>query len=1858
MSQKLTLALSALVTTFLLVSCGTDTKAPLARKDDFSSPKALYVDYISSFTGGVIPKTSEIRIRLAKAAGDSLSGKTIEEEVFKFSPAIKGTTRWEDNRTIVFTPAAHLSSGAAYEATFQLKKILKEVPNGREEFRFTFQTLIQNFESNITGLQPYDKKDLSKMKIAGRLQTADFASNENVEQLLSASQDGKALRVSWNHGTANTHMFTVEDVARTDRAGEVRLAFDGAAIGAEKKDETEVLIPSLDDYSVISSRFVSGAEDYISVLFSDPLDERQSLEGLIQLAGYDKLYRAVIDLNELKIYPTQTLEGEFELRVHNSIKNIAGFKLKEDFSTTLEMVLAKPEVRLLESSNKSILPNSNGLVLPFEAVGLSAVDVTVVRVFEDNMLQYLQVNNMGGQFELRRVGRPVVRKEIALKASGVTDLNKWNRFTLDLEELIAAEPGAIYQIKIGFSKKHSLYFCPDAEQGDQGLNALVEEWDAGEESSYWDNYEDYYYEYYDWEERDNPCSDSYYGSRRSVSKMVFASDLGLIAKRRDGGDLHVFATNLLNTAPLSGVSLEVYDYQQQLIASGQTDGQGKATITAEGRPFVVVGRKDRQLAFLKVDDGSSLSLSNFDVSGERIQNGLKGFIYGERGVWRPADTVHLAFILEDMEEELPAGHPVVMELWNPLGQLYTRKVSSQPVGNIYRFDITTDKEAPTGNWLAKAKVGGASFSKQVRIETIKPNRLKIDLDFGREVFTASDRNVSGDLNVRWLSGAKANGLKAEFELLLSPIKTTFAKYPNFSFDDASKEFYSERELVFEGRVNQDGYTRVNINLGDAAGAPGALSARFLGKVYEEGGDFSINNFSVPYYPYSSFVGVKVPEGDKRGIILTDEDHAIRIATVDSDGNPISRRNLRVQLYKLDWRWWWDNSHDYISNYVGQSYHEPLQEAYISTNAGEGSWNLRVNYPDWGRYYVRVEDPVSGHSAGQVVYIDWPGWAGKGKRGELGGSTALDFGVEKEEYKVGDKIALSIPSTAGNRILVSLESGSKVLQTFWVEAKEGNTAVEFEATSDMAPNVYAHLTMLQPHAQSANDLPIRLYGVQSIKVVDQDTRLEPLIAMPEELRPEQNFTVSVSEKSGNPMAYTIAVVDEGLLDITNFKTPDPWKSFYAREALGVKTWDVYDDVMGAFTGKMERLLAIGGDDEIEPKEETEANRFKPVVMYLGPFYLQPGKTGKHNLKMPQYIGSVKTMVVAAGNGAYGAADKVTPVKQPLMLLATLPRVAGPTETMKLPVNVFALDNNVKTARVKVEASGALALDGSSEQTVSFSNPGDKVIYFDLKAKETLGIGKVKVTATSGSLTASYDVEMNVIPRNPAMTEVLDKVLSSGELWELSYQPLGIGGKNEGMLELSTLPPLNLEQRLDYLVQYPHGCLEQITSAVFAQLYLDKLMKVPDSKKADIQRNIDAAISRLKGFQLASGGFVYWPGNSYPNFWGTNYAGHFLLEAKKKGYSVPESVISSWISFQTEKAQSWGKLSGEDDNDLVQAYRLYTLALAGSPAMGAMNRMKENTGISRTAKWRLAAAYAISGFEQQAASLVEGLSMEAESTSPAEHYYTYGSALRNQAMIMETLLNLNRREDAFALLQQIADEMGNKQQWMSTQTTAYCFIAISAYVADFPVDEALTAAVEVGGKLSPAEGKEYVTSITLAEPDKSQPVKVKNNGKAPIYVRMIRKGVPIEGGEPEGERNISMVVSYKTMDGDGLDVSSLRQGTNFMAEVVVKNPGLRGLYKDLALTQLFPSGWEIVNTRLEGADAGMVSTVIQPEYTDVRDDRVMNYFDLKPNNQIVIRVLLNAAYRGRYYMPATKVEAMYDNSVYASKAGRWVEVLPQE
>ena len=857
-----------------------------------------------------------------------------------------------------------------------------------------------------------------------------------------------------------------------------------------------------------------------------------------------------------------------------------------------------------------------------------------------------------------------------------------------------------------------------------------------------------------------------------------------------------------------------------------------------------------------------------------------------------------------------------------------------------------------------------------------------------------------------------------------------------------------------------------------------------------------------------------------------------------------------------------------------------------------------------------------------------------------------------------KLSLKIPSSKGGRILVSIENGSKVLKSFWEETKQGQTDVKFKAEAGMAPNVYATVSLLQPHSQTINDLPIRMYGSIPIFVEDKNTVLKPVLNIAGSIRPETNVSFTVSEQNGKEMTYCVAIVDEGLLDLTRFKTPNPHDAFYAREALGVKSFDLFDYVIGAWGGDLERILTIGGDNEASGSKQKTANRFKPVVKYLGPFKLKRNQTQKQNFTLPSYIGSVRAMVIAAHEGSYGATEKAVAVKKPLMMLATMPRVLGPGETIKLPVTVFAMENNIKKVNVSLQSNPYLEVVGANAQSLNFSEIGEQMIYFDVKVKPNVGIGKVKLLASSGKEKADYEVELDIRNPNPPVTQVSEMTLTGGQQWKTTASPIGVAATSTAVLEISSVPSMNLQKRLNYLIEYPHGCIEQTTSAVFPQLVLNQLTDLDEVKKAQVDRNVKAGINRLQNFQRPDGGFSYWPGGREGDEWGTNYAGHFLIEAQNNGYLVSDYMLQNWKNYQRGRANSWTpSTTNFYGGDLTQAYRLYTLALAKAAELGAMNRLKEFKYLSTEAKWRLAAAYKLAGQDNTALDLISGLSTSFEER--AAPGFTYGSALRDQAMVFETLTLMGKTKAAKAaeLLPSIAAKL-SQDNWYSTQTTAYALIAIAKYCGKNPSGAKIIATGTVDGKNVDINSASYIRQIPILFKDGSSNVVITNKGSNTLYVRLITQGQPLAGDSIKINNNpavLSVNVSYINQIGAAIDINQLTQGTDFVAKVVITNPGRRGYYSEMALSQIFPSGWEILNARMfdgEGAFKSSSST-----YQDIRDDRVYTYFNIAANQTYTYYIQLNASYLGRFFLPGTYCEAMYDNSITAGVNGRWVEVVNQ-
>ena len=1823
-------AAASLALAMLLCSACRNTKT-------VQDPSTAFTSYVYAYTGGTISADSAVRIEFTSDVDSSAD----PDALFSFSPSLKGTANWVSSTCIEFIPEdGALRQGQTYKASFRLGDVVKVSDDALRKFDFFFRVARRQFSVSVEGLY-IDPSDPENYTLEGSVRFSEEVAGLDAEKLISAKYRGVSPTVELESGDGTATGFRINGIEIPESDSELKLSVDASQWGFDEKYSETVEIPSVESFRVISARLVEGSDSHIDVRFSGLLDESRDYKGLVYVDSEGRSYMDVKG-NRVKLYFEKRADEDVTLTVSSLLKNAEGKALGSEYTQTFSSADIAPAVELAFTG--SILPDATEVVLPFRAVNLSAVDVKVIKVYENNMLMYLQDNStLDEGNDLRRSGRLIYKGTVRLDSDPGKDLHRWQDFSIDLSSFFRKEPGALYRIRLSFRQEYSLYNGGVAM--DAASSAMVSTSRASvtrEDEMIWDHPDAYYYdnyydwEVYDWNDRDNPATPSYYMvSERFPACSLLASNIGIIVKSAGGGEYWVSANNIATTEPLSGAEVKAYSFQLQELGSAKTDGKGFAQLSVKsGKPFVFTVRKDGQTGYLRSVDGEEKSLSRFDVGGKELQSGMKAYIYGERGVWRPGDTLHVSMMIEDRDREVPHNHPVTMELYTPQGQFYSKAVNASGLNGLYVFNIPTRESDPTGTWNAYFKVGGASFHKALPVETVKANRLKVNVELSDDVLQAGGV-TRFDVNSSWLTGPAASGLKTTASMILTKRSKPFKGYEAYNFQDPISTYTKSEWDIFTSTLDASGHTAVNVNLTPVQNAPGMLNANIVTQVFEPGGDASIATQTEIFSPFKSYVGVKLPSEWQE----TDTDLQFPLIVLDSKGKPVSGDKIEYRIYKIDWSWWWESSSESLSSYVNGKSSTPVSQGTLTSALSAINIPFRLDYPDWGRFLLYAKDLTSGHAAGGIFYVDWPSWRGRSDKNDPNSLTMLSFSTDRKECKVGDEVTVYVPAAKAGRALVSLENGRGVISRDWVSTNETeDTKYVIRVTEDMAPNFYVHITMLQSRKDAGNDLPVRMYGVQPVLVTNPQAKLEPQLTVPDVLRPQQEFSVKVREAKGRPMTYTLAVVDEGLLDLTAFRTPDPYSSMYAREALGVRTWDLYDDVFGAFSGKFSPLAGIGGDTDIVSGARKD-NRFNPVVRFYGPFELSKGEK-VHRIKLPMYVGSVRVMLVAGQNGAYGNAEKTVPVRSPLMLLPTLPRTIAAGDRVTLPVNVFAMEDDIKNVRVSVKVEGPLTLNGADSQSLTFAAAGDQLARFDLGTTLATGTAKVTVSAESGSYKASETVNIEVVHPVPATTRTRSFLLAPGESESVSFEPFTADEQNWAKVSLSNFPSVDFNALCAFATDYQYSCSEQLAARGMTLVYSKPYLSSGNAACADAQ--IPLILQELYSRQLADGGIAYWPGMSQANEWATSMAGQFFTAASENGYGVNKGVIASWKRFQKKGVSNYRHSDTYAEYDLQQAYRLYTLALAGASDEGAMNRLKSAPAMTAQARWRLAAAYAVCGKKNIAAQLISGVSADAAETQSWR--YTFGNSLRDKAMLLETEVLTDNLTPALPLAAEVAEQMS--QDSYGTQGAAFASLAMSRLSGKVG-DSAINASVN-GENVRSAK-----SSVCADVNPSSGRMTVKNEASDRVYATFIVHSYPASGESVSSRSsNISLSVRYTDASGDAVDPKNLAQGTDFYAEYIVKNISASSSdCGNLALTARMPSGWEIFNDRLYG---GSDSDAAGFNYQDIRDDRVIWYFDLPVGSRKTFKVRLQASYEGVYVLPSVICEDMYDSATYACTASGTVRV----
>lgn len=1817
--------------TFFFFSCGGN--------DGF---KTESYEKIESMTSSNIKRLDDIKIVFT----DGVKYKDKVNQAIVFTPKLEGLGSFVDDRTFVFHPSSPYKGMSEIKMSVDVSLLF----DGRKGEAGFIKNFIVSPPSLFVQMEPLKiKGEGGLIEIDGQVETDIPYTIEELTKLFSIKrEDGKSVDASLElaQGSSSTnYLLNVKGIKKEEGDFNLLVEYDGSSIGAQEKASTIYQVLSKNVFEIVSHRVEDG--NTVAIYFSDLVDKSTSIISYVVVKSNvsfncsAQINDNVIRLrNNIGNWPdgckVTVAKGIFSKYGESATKKEYSFVIKDSWDI--------PKVSFETRGN--IVPSKDNASIFIKTRNIKGIYMRAINIYGQNMLQFLQEGGLSTSYNLEPVGESVW--EGSFEFEWKEDMkNRDVVRELDITELVKKFPTGMFNLQIAFSKKDSMYVPKNSSEDFSHLpfpeaKFYKTSWQAY--NAYWEEHSGEVERDDFWEQNDNPSHPAFYLQNYNYELVarqgILVSNIALMAKKDNENSLYARVCDIRTGKAVQGAEVKAFSFAQREIAKGRTDGEGFIVFKDIKDVAFIQASKDDSFSYLKLRDGAEISTGHFEVDGQVSKEGLKGYIYGERGIWRPGDDIHLNFILQDSKNTLPKDIPVEFTLQDPMFTQIDRQVFNSSVGGIYRIDTKTDVDGKTGYYTARVKIGGNTWTKQLKVEAIIPNRLFVEMEI-QDYLKSGKNNIV--LSSQWLHGALASNLNAEVDCTYYLNRKPFEGWSQYSFiaSHESSSFSTATERLWKGTLDGNGKANINVPM-NVTNAPGRLKATFETRVYEGSGAFSVENKTFDFSPYPAYVGIMLPEGEdsyRERMLYTNKDNTVNIVVVDKDGKLIkSNRALKLDVYRLEWKWWWqDDAYGGAESlYSSSSSVNSVLSSRVYAEGGKGEWKFNINDEDWGRYLLVVKDEEGGHSASTVFYVDTPYWSRRSSGEENIAETILQMQRGKDKYNVGEDVEVTFPSAKDSFAYITLEKGGRVLENRVIEGNGGMCKYTFKATSEMSPNVYVHISLVQPYKNVKNSLPIRLYGIMNVNIEDSNTHLEPVIITEDSFESNKKTLFKVKEKNGRKMAFTVAVVDEGLLGLTSFRQANPWNHFYRKEASSLASYDMFNSISGAFAGRIESLLAIGGSDEATTGDGSKkAERFKSVAMLLGPYELNEKEEKTIEFDMPQYMGAVRLMLVATEGVSYGMEEKTVKVTNPIIVLPTFPRTFGVGETMEVPVTVFNGSSSSVSVKLKLKAEGAIKL--TEEKTINIPAMGNEIVSFNVKA-EKKGKSIFNIEGSTKGAKDTSTVEIDSISRGTPYIAVTNMLLDAGAQEDLSISLPGESEERQLFVEVSRLPSLGIENRLSFLLSKPYSCLEQYISKAFSSLYLPIFMELDEEDAEKRKERITFALKKLPAFQTSQGGFSYWPSEKEPSLWMSIYAGHFMSEAKKMGFSVEESLYNRFLDYSTEKAKNW-TVGFRNDPDL-QAYRLYVLALAGRAELQAMNKLKSVNDLSPLAKSLLAASYIITGKKDVGKELAKGVSLSfAENKQGLSNY---GSTVRDVAMKLQTYTLLEERTQEVNDCIKALANISSSGEYLSSNEIAWIFIALSPYY-NYKKSATITCDVLTKGEKQEItlNKTSKVVRLKVSE-DKMQSVRVKNNNTEPIYIALTAKSILTKEEESSFESGgLSLRVSYTDLKLEGIsNPYGMKKGDRFFVVLQAKNNSNARL-DDLLLNVPIPTGWEITNRRVAG-DPTMKSTLVSNDYSyrDFTDTNVYTYFSLNAGEQKQFVLEGTQVYQGSYRIPSMVLESMYN------------------
>lgn len=1724
------------------------------------------------------------------------------KEVFEFIPAIEGHSWWERKDILIFAPFSGFRPGTNYKCKLKLS-LLSEKFRDFPPLEISFQA----FSNEIWDFKYLFEKDLTSENLNFQLFNASFIMTEkklkieDIKEGINIKLNDKNLEFSLKKIDSE---YQIKSSFETpEKGGNILVNFDTKKLNLPKDYSFKIPIAPIKKFKAenLSVEWQKG-EPVVYLTFNHPIKEDEDFEAYIKIEPNLELKFSPAG-NLLKILGEFKYGETYKLTCLKGFKNFLGEKILEDQHFLYKLSDIPPEIKITES--KIYLSSKCNRNLRFKTINISKLRIDVHYIPPQNVLfflQYFEEKDMNKHYyENNRIAKNIFSEKINIPA----EKNKWIEQDLNLNIPEGFPQKGIFFVNFNFTREDTL-------------------WDCKKEAN--ENYYEYYDDYYN-----NPCSYSYYYNKGKAYAYVIISDISLLAlKEKEKWNL--WAYNVLTSKPEEKVEIEAYEYHNFFLEKKETDKKGYASFSKENISFFIARKRD-SFSFIKAK-ALSPPLEPFELGGAfSVSKGIRAFAYTERGIYRPSDEIHLTAILRE-DNTKPVELPLKCIFVNPLNQETTEIINKDPINGVYYFKLKTSIDAPTGIWNAKLYIGkDLIVSHPVKVEMIVQPKIKPEIKIGKEKISIEDLPLSFEVLSNYLFGAPSAGLKYYLKAKLSNTEFSFPKFKDFTFSTSYKKYLKE-EKITEGILDENGKAIVKWDFKKAEGEdiPAFINTDLILEVTEKGGRPAYDKKTITLYPYNYYVGVKF---DKDKVYKTGDSLNIPFIVVDKDGNPVPDRDIEVKIYFSRYYWWWE-----IRNYreiIHSNYTELKNVQNIKSKSEPSSFAMNLT-DSYGSYFVEIKDKVEKESIFFNIPVSW--WGEKVK--EIGENYLKYEGV-KDEYKISDALDISIFTPPEGTLFYSVVKGNQILNWEEKEIKSTKEKINLKITDEMVPSCYLFVSAIQK-LENKNDMPLRSYTIIPINVIPEKGKLEMEVFCPDKVKPKERFPVKIKLLNNNEAVVTLAIVDSGLINLTQEKTPEPYKFFYQKIAFDLDYRDSFDYFYGIMDIPAEYTYKVGGETSVKQllTSPVKSNPFPPVVFFKGPIHIKNDE--EIDVLLPNYLGEVKVIVVGAWNGSYGSNSKFIKVIDDLIPFATFPRAVAPGDEFEIPLQLFIQEN--KKEKIKIEISSSKHFEILKEKKVEVPfEKGEKMIYFSAKAKEDeIGEGFIKIDLKAKK---KYETSQ-IIPIHPLNTYISKDdfyVLLSGEEKEIKVPVFGFIDLASATMTISRYVNIPLISIYENVLRYPFGCIEQTSSKLFATLFLRDLVIshgeiFPGLNKNKLDSMLEEGFLRLQNLILTEGNFSFWQGEIKPaSDWTNVYVAHLLVEANKRGFAI-QSFVDKVINYHKIKAKS--KIEGVR----AQAYRLFVLSLNNSPDYSSMNLLKENylNKMDAQSKLMLSASYAISNDFSTAKEILKSLDKLEETLTEAEYFYSYFGHYGSYLFFLSKI----DRDYASKFFTKISNSL-NKKIWWSTHDSGWFCAGYSSYL------NALKGfSKKIKAKIIYPDGKEeninketdiYTTDLkNYLEKN----IRIKNETSGTLFLNLTSAGIPIEVPKTESYRNMKIMVSFLDENGHGIDVNNTKMGNVIYEKITLQ---LLNQTNHIAISQILPGGWEPINLRfLKQSLPQWASDSYNPSYIDIRDDRVNIFIDF-PNyqNYFNFYIPIKVVTKGKFIIPPITSQAMYNPEFFA--------ILPQ-